>query len=886
MKRRGARVVSSSSAVVPDADAVNADVVSPVFAAAVAAVSSPLNVEEATRPALTIPTLNIFARFQSHRDDFDADWLLLKEDPVSGEAKPPLAAHVADKLRRHQAQLGAHRAAAAADRSALRQDAPKKATLVSGGAVAEGMKGLEEYDVTGAVVQPPLPPSPSSRRHRRPDTYDSAEDEVSVTAALEGGAEEIVNGDDDDEYVPEDRKAAQYRTKKATTPTPQSPTVTGGAVLNAASRSVCRASAPVKEETSAEVVVEDTTGEEGLTGDYLTFQSTMPTGVQAVTAGALQATVHMPAISPKSLSSPGASGRSPQLQQQQRRQRGRGPVAGVEDRVVVVPLWSIARMVQHGGYCATNSLIALHQEITDLVDFLRPTEAEVTMRRFIEMEVGRLAGRLWPGSRVLVYGSMYTHLLLPRSDLDMTLLDVPVPVEEALTVLAKEISNEGLCENAYPQVILKTKVPLIKFVHKGSLIDVDISVGAVDGKRNSDCVIRYLNTYPEALPLVLTVKYFLMQRGMHEPYHGGLGSYAATLLVVAFLRQHPIYTTHPEQRSLTGLGKLLVDFLRMCGQFWSYGRVAISLDDLQPSAGGVSAGDFRARSDLDWSCRMQSPVSPTSPRTPLGPAQGSIADPVDAANNAASSLRLFHSISSMFTYAYLALTAEFDTTAAATAGGGSDVPDNLAGGTKVSSPSSNDISCRPTLLSRVFHVDAEMLFHRQAIATTYERLCSEMPAYMDEARRSHREEDAAMLSSNARSWRERRQLQRGGEKPFLWEQQKPRSVTSLEERLALARLHEATPSALSSSSTPATVSGNPWKRLRSGSNEEDKEERGEGREGGGCRREEALSVSSASSGSASSRSRSGYDSDTESNASSVRINVTTEAERSRRMHRS
>lgn len=42
----------------------------------------------------------------------------------------------------------------------------------------------------------------------------------------------------------------------------------------------------------------------------------------------------------------------------------------------------------------------------------------------------------------------------------------------------------------------------------------------------------------------MIIKYFLQQRDMHEPYRGGLGSYATTLLVISFLQHHPIYTTH------------------------------------------------------------------------------------------------------------------------------------------------------------------------------------------------------------------------------------------------------------------------------------------------------------------------------------------------------
>ncbi|KAG5486211.1 hypothetical protein LSCM1_07331 [Leishmania martiniquensis] len=910
MKRRGGRVVSSDSTVVdigkaavtPSASGLPTTVNckdAPITTGAAAAASSSPSVASPTTPVvrdasgvpgslegaegvtamgsppptLTIPTLDIFSRFQSKRDDFDADWLLLQEDPATMEEKPRIAAHVADKLRRHQAQLGAHRAAAAADRT--RQDSDR--ALVS--PATAKVSGAVSGDDLGVVATEDHRPA---RRQRRPETYDSAEESGNDGVGDDGG-------DDDVEYVPEDRAASQYKrpkmSQKASAKDQGSAgvAVSGGSppVIRSAGRpaGVAAATAPATDAGTASVdpLKPLSEGEErgdseaereGLTGDYLNFHATSAAGRKAVGADEVQATVHVQSFASRGEHRNAGSGSSPRSQEQ-RRQTTPTSQQAERDRVLVVPLWSIARMEQHGGYCTSSPLIALHQEITDLVDYLRPTEAEVTMRRYIEKEIGRLVDRLWPGSSVLVYGSMYTHLLLPLSDLDVTLLDVPVPAEEALTALAKEISTAGLCESAYPQVILKTKVPLIKFVHKDSLIDVDISVGAVDGRRNSECVVQYIKMYPEALPLILTVKYFLMQRGMHEPYHGGLGSYATTLLVVAFLRQHPIYTTHPEQRGMAGLGKLLVDFFRMCGQYWNYRRVAVCLDNYaapgdEAGAMGASAngeGDFRVRADGGG--RIQSPVSPSSPRGPMGPAQAWIEDPVDPSNNAASSLRLFHSLSSMFAYAYLALTGDVNSAAADESQ--SQPPTSAS---SLSSPSSDDISRRPTLLSRIFHADAEMVYRRRAIAATYERLKAEMPVYVKEVRRFRRAEDEAMLQHNcchtAFSWRARRLLRREGTS-FLFPQQ--RSVTSLEERLALSRLHE------SSSPHPPESKVGGEKRQREGAREE---RRMKARKG--CR-EYSAPLSDRSSPSSVRSFDSG------SNASSVRVSAMRRTERNRKLHR-
>ncbi|KAG5510936.1 hypothetical protein JKF63_06437 [Porcisia hertigi] len=898
MGRRGGRVVSSDSTVVGAAagaaiasptsslpSTVNSLSVSAAVATASAGSSSlavtsqlSLNAKDESgvpgslvgssaivRDAPTPPALDVFSRFQSKRGDFDEDWILMQEDAAARDAKPPIAAHVAAKLRRHQAQLGANRAAAAADRARQTKD-----RVAPSSAGAKTVRTVVSNDLD-AVATERLQSAP---RRRRPETYDSAEDGSN-------GA-----GDDNDEYVPEDRAASQYKRPKRAKQTPAKDQGSADVVLSDGSSSTSASvghpapteMASASDGTASVEVPPDTLsgGEmqggaeskhEGLSGDYLNFKSTSATQRGAVGTEALQATVYLRPYASRSErhTAAGASG-SPHSRDQWRQTASTSQQTD-GCRVMVVPLWSIRRMKQHGGYCRASPLIALHQEITDLVDYLRPTEAEVTMRRYIEKELGKLVDRLWPGSSVLVYGSMYTHLLLPLSDLDVTLLDVPVPAEEALTALAKEIADSGLCENAYPQVILKTKVPLIKFVHKDSLIDVDISVGAVDGKRNSECIVQYLNTYPEALPLILVVKYFIMQRGMHEPYHGGLGSYAATLLVVAFLRQHPIYTTQPEQRPMTGLGRLLVDFFRMCGQYWNYRRVAVCLEGVGVSDGERSAtaantndsGDFRVRADCGGSggCFMQSPVSPSSTRGPVGPAQAWVEDPVDRSNNAASSLRLFHSLSSMFSYAYHALAVDF---ADATA----DV--SPAPSSSPSSPSSTDISRRPTLLSRIFHLDAEMVYRRQAVAATYERLRAEMPAFMKEVRRFRREADASMLQRNTDSavysWRARRLLRREGE-PFLFPQQ--RNVTTLEERLALSRLRE------SLSPPSAELKGGAVKRQREC---EPVESRRDVRKG---RRERSVSSSRGTSRSPS------HSSDSESNASSVRIDVTRRTERARKL---
>jgi DNA polymerase sigma len=382
----------------------------------------------------------------------------------------------------------------------------------------------------------------------------------------------------------------------------------------------------------------------------------------------------------------------------------------------VVPLWSVERMNLLGGYCSTNARIALHQEIMDLVEYLKPSQAEVSMRRYIELQVAGLARKLFPGCEPVVYGSMTTHLVLPLSDLDMSILNVNVPVDEALTRLAREIGNAGLCVNASPQVILKTKVPLLKFTHKGSLLDVDVSINAGDGRNNSEIMRTLLQRFPEARHLTIVIKYFLQQRDMHEPYKGGLGSYATVILVISFLQHHPVFTTHPHDRKRFGLGGLLVDFFRYYGQCFNYNRCGVS----------VANDGFYFR-------RKTQPNEMTG-RGPMGPPQVVVEDPGNPENNATSSLRIFPSVASTFDHAYMALTAEFE----------------LAGNLEQMRPDSPLVSMRPTLLSRILHVDAISVSRRQAIVDCYHQLLAEHTDHFHQVVHQHMaEEDRQMIRWNS-----------------------------------------------------------------------------------------------------------------------------------------
>eukprot|EP01126_Amoeba_proteus_P023116 TRINITY_DN2326_c0_g1_i6.p1 TRINITY_DN2326_c0_g1~~TRINITY_DN2326_c0_g1_i6.p1 ORF type:complete len:278 (-),score=55.03 TRINITY_DN2326_c0_g1_i6:121-954(-) len=156
------------------------------------------------------------------------------------------------------------------------------------------------------------------------------------------------------------------------------------------------------------------------------------------------------------------------------------------------------------------------------------------------------------------------------SDIDCVVAgDVMIP--DALYLFANRLCQKGV-NKIRIQVISRATVPIVKFTDPITNCQVDVSFGHLNGCSNSLIVKQFLKEFSELRPLVLILKYFLQQRDLNEPYTGGLGSYALSLMVVCFL-QHtlPLFNGKPN------LGILLRDFLKFFGRDFNYCTTGISV---------------------------------------------------------------------------------------------------------------------------------------------------------------------------------------------------------------------------------------------------------------------------------------------------------------------
>jgi len=96
---------------------------------------------------------------------------------------------------------------------------------------------------------------------------------------------------------------------------------------------------------------------------------------------------------------------------------------------------------------------------------------------------------------------------------------------------------------------------------------IDISFNIENGVENSSIIKEYLQQFTQLKPLVMVLKVFLLQRGINEPYSGGLGSYALLLMIVNFLQLHTISIP---KVMFQNLGFLLIEFFLHYGRKFNY----------------------------------------------------------------------------------------------------------------------------------------------------------------------------------------------------------------------------------------------------------------------------------------------------------------------------
>jgi len=222
----------------------------------------------------------------------------------------------------------------------------------------------------------------------------------------------------------------------------------------------------------------------------------------------------------------------------------------------------------------TNSVLRLHEELLDFAKFMGPTQEEETAREAWVQCISDNCKAIWPDCEVGIFGSYSTGLCLPNGDVDVSVLNVPDRPVTAMKKLADRMLSRN--EVSWLETIDSAKVPVVKLRQQTSGLRADVVFNQPDGVKTSKFVKDRCKEYPQMKVLLIFLKYFLMQRGLHETFTGGMGSYLLSNVVLHFMQQHPS-KKKPQTYAATSLGHLLYDFFKYYGIDFSYQTKGISV---------------------------------------------------------------------------------------------------------------------------------------------------------------------------------------------------------------------------------------------------------------------------------------------------------------------
>ena len=211
----------------------------------------------------------------------------------------------------------------------------------------------------------------------------------------------------------------------------------------------------------------------------------------------------------------------------------------------------------------SNAFLAYHTELAAFCRWVGLTPAEEYARREFFARVRDAATSIFPGCYLVIFGSSFTGLALPSSDIDVALMNVDIcddtRVKNSMTTgfalrsLAELLLKQG--DVSFVEVRDKARVPLLVLRDKyGANTELDISLNVENPLGTSRFIKENgADKFPGFRPLTIFLKCFLFQRNLHDTYYGGVGSYLLSCLVIAFFQQKNVSDN-------LSLGHLLFDF--------------------------------------------------------------------------------------------------------------------------------------------------------------------------------------------------------------------------------------------------------------------------------------------------------------------------------------
>ncbi|XP_042733322.1 terminal uridylyltransferase 7 isoform X1 [Lagopus leucura] len=185
--------------------------------------------------------------------------------------------------------------------------------------------------------------------------------------------------------------------------------------------------------------------------------------------------------------------------------------------------------------------VILDQVCVQCYQDFAPNIIEDQAREHIRQNLENFIRLEFPGTKLNLFGSSKNGFGFKQSDLDICMTMDGLETAEGLDCikiiedLAKVLKKQSGLRNVLP--ITTAKVPIVKFFHIRSGLEVDISLYNTLALHNTRLLSSYAAIDPRVKYLCYTMKVFTKMCDIGDASRGSLSSYAYTLMVLYFLQQ-------------------------------------------------------------------------------------------------------------------------------------------------------------------------------------------------------------------------------------------------------------------------------------------------------------------------------------------------------------
>jgi len=251
---------------------------------------------------------------------------------------------------------------------------------------------------------------------------------------------------------------------------------------------------------------------------------------------------------------------------------------------------------------ASTFLGALHEELLNFASRMTPTELEQGIRYRVLERVQAAAQMVFPECHVVVFGSTFTGLALPTSDIDLLCKGwgSKEPVSHSqMELFGKTMVKYGLTAEENLDVISTARVPIVKFKDSRSQISVDVCFNQTTALDTAKLVKAMCKKYGAFLPLALFLKFYHHSRSLNETYSGGIGSFMLSCMLASMFQSHESRSNSKCNKGLfseCSVGSWLIEFFHYYGYDFNYSKVVISV---------AFPEGFQSKTASQFRCRRQ-----------------------------------------------------------------------------------------------------------------------------------------------------------------------------------------------------------------------------------------------------------------------------------------